>query len=68
VHLGVCPVAMFFHNSQTSHSVQNNAGYDAMSSCNCTSNIVTINVDTVYDMHGRIWKCEVHIWIHRRLA
>ena len=35
-----------------------------MSSCDCTSNIVIINVATVYDMSFMIWRCEVHIWTH----
>jgi hypothetical protein len=39
-----------------------------MSSCNCTSNIVIVNVDTVYDMSFMIWKCEMHIWTHGCLA
>ena len=39
-----------------------------MSSCNCTSNIEIINVDTVYDMSSMIWKCEVHIWTYGCMA
>lgn len=31
------------------HSVPNNPGLDAMSRCICTSDLVVINVDTVYD-------------------
>jgi hypothetical protein len=56
---------IFFQIQQIqAHSVQDNPGYNAMS--NCTSNIVIINFDAVYDMSCMIWKCEVHICV--RLA
>jgi hypothetical protein len=46
---------MFFTIDKQARCVQNNPGYDAMSSCNCTVNIVINNVDTVYDMSFMIW-------------
>jgi hypothetical protein len=58
------PWRIFFTIDKQAHSVQNNPGYDAVSSCNCTSNIVIMNVVTVYDIIGLIWKHEVHIWTH----
>lgn len=39
-----------------------------MSPCNCTSIIVIISIDTVYDMSFMIRKCEMHIWTHWCLA
>ena len=62
------PLKMFFTIDKQAHSVQNSPGYNAMASCNCTSNIVIINVGTVYDMSFMIWKCEVHIWTQGYLA
>jgi hypothetical protein len=44
------------YNKQA-HSVQNNPGYDVMSYRNYTSNIVIINVDTVYYTSFMIRKC-----------
>ena len=54
--------------SKQARSVQDNPEYNGMSSCNCTSDIVIINGDTVYYMRFMIWKCEVHIWTHGCLA
>jgi hypothetical protein len=42
------------------------SAYDAMSSC--TSNVVILNVDSVYYMSFMIWKCEARIWIRGCLA
>ena len=39
-----------------------------MSYGNCTSNMMIINIDIVYDMSFILWKCEVHIWTDRCLA
>jgi hypothetical protein len=59
----VCaPQKMFFTINKQTRSVENNPVYDAKSSCNCTSNIVILNVYPVYDMSFRIWKYEVLIW------
>ena len=62
------PWWIFFTIDKQAHSVQNNPGYDAMSSCNCTSNIVIINLDTVYDRSFMTSRCDVHIWTHCCLA
>ena len=63
------PRQMTFTKDKTwAHSVQNNPGCDAMSSCNSTvstSQIVIINIDTVFDMSFIIWKCKVHVWLVR---
>ena len=54
MHSGMCDA----ENDQA-HSVQNNPGNEAMSSCNCTSNIEIMNI--VYYMSFMIWNFEVHI-------
>uniref|UniRef100_A0A674AUF0 Potassium voltage-gated channel, KQT-like subfamily, member 5b n=1 Tax=Salmo trutta TaxID=8032 RepID=A0A674AUF0_SALTR len=63
-----CDFVNYLQNKQTGSFCSEQPGYDSMSSCNCTSNIVIINADAVYAMSFMIWRCEVHIWTHGCLA
>ena len=53
------PLWIFFTINKQAHYVQNNPGYDAMQSWNCTSNIVSMIIDTVYDMSLEMWSAHL---------
>jgi hypothetical protein len=58
VHSVAWSVEHFFTIQQTQpHSVQGNLGYNAITSCNCTSDIVILNVGTTYHKTNIYMKC-----------
>ena len=54
---------MFLTAQQTqTRFVQDNPGYNAVSSCNSTSNTVIVDVDTVYYIKCMIWKMDSRVF------